>query len=101
MSSNGTKTTVHCPTGMEYNSPELPALSKLGSDQEPASKEVLLVQLADKLVQTGWLSIGSPGVQAILDIFRQAPEVQIQGLIEACERRIANPPACGRSPRSE
>lgn len=100
MNSRGTKVHAHCPNGMEHDSPEMPAPSKLNSDQEPAEKEVLLGQLADKLVQMGWLSSGSPGVRAIMDNFRQAPEDQILGLIEACERRIADPPRCGCAPRS-
>jgi len=82
---------------MEHNSPEMATPSNLNS----ANKEALLGQLADKLIQMGWFSTGSPGVRAIMDNLRQAPEDQIQGLIEACERRIANPPCCGCDARSE
>lgn len=101
MNSRGTKVHVHCPKGMEHDSPEMSVPLIPNSDRQPASKEVLLEQLAEKLVQMGWLSSGSPGVRAIMDNFRQAPEDQILGLIEACERRIADPPRCGCAPRSK
>jgi hypothetical protein len=58
------------------------------------NKKLLIRQLGDKLVQMGWFVADSPGLRGTLDFLSQAPEEQIQGLIKACERRMAEPVCC-------
>ena len=69
------------------------------SDQQKPGKEALLQELGAKLVQMGWFVAGSEGLQGTLDFLRAAPENHLQGLINGCERNIAQPSRCGGGPR--
>ena len=83
------KAVLQCPMGMQ-NTSDTPASS------EPGSKERLLQELAGKLVDMGWFVAGSEGLRGTIDFLRQASADQVQGLINACGRRITDPPRFGR-----
>ncbi|MBI4328054.1 MAG: hypothetical protein HY674_22715 [Chloroflexi bacterium] len=62
---------------------------------ETERKEMLLRELAEKLVQRGLVDADSPGQRTVIDNFRQLPEDQIRTFIKALERRIAGQAGCG------
>ncbi len=80
---------------MENNLPGSAASSDSNPDRPSSSRDALLAELADRLVRMGWFTAGSPGLAGTLDFLRQAPEDQLQGLVKACERHLADPPCCG------
>ena len=57
--------------------------------------EVLVRELADRLVRMGWLTPDSEGLRQMIENLRNGSDDQLAGLVAACDRRIANPPRCG------
>jgi hypothetical protein len=53
--------------------------------------ELLVQQLAERLVKMGWLTANSAGMRQMMENLRNGADDQLRGLIAACERRIANP----------
>ena len=72
------------------------SMSSKHPDGPAAEKEALLKDLAERLVRMGWFVAGSEGLEGTINLFRQAPDDQLKGLIAACDCKIANPTRCQR-----
>jgi hypothetical protein len=57
--------------------------------------EILVRELADRLVRMGWLTPDSEGLRQMIEDLRNGSDDQLAGFIAACDRRIADPPCCG------
>jgi len=58
--------------------------------------ERLVLELADRLVRMRWFAPNSAGLQQMIEHnLSNASDDELTGLIEACDRHIADPPRCG------
>ncbi len=79
-----TKRIAACPLNM--NSNEAPRVE---------AHELLAQELAQRVVKMGRLAPHSEGLVQAIENFRSASDDQLEGLIAACDQRIAHPPCCG------